>query len=218
MKTRRKIFRYFMIILTVTLILSTVSCAPSDQDAADETTPIDNESNTINDNVTTPDETTKPKPATTTPAETTEKIMTKMENTVTEFFSKYRSRDKDSVCIVIDNYVDSCDLFDAMQTVKPGYSGILRLQGNMVRHSEEYFKTHYIIAILHMDSSGSCTHRLSAEIKDDNININIISHLPAVSTNDIGGFINIVEIEGKYNNERINYSFTREMADSYSEW
>lgn len=152
------------------------------------------------------------------PSGTSDVDMTsEIRNTIENFFS---DNEYESAYIIVDNYADLCEVYECAN-IKPASSSIISIQGNAHDanikniYSEDYFKSGYVIAVLTKDSSGSWSFECSATKNGDKVIVKLVGTIPGVSTNDIGGFLYLVSIDGVYANESVILEKTYNTRESH---
>lgn len=207
MKRRAKVFRVLITILIMVLFFQGCNKLPLINNGSDiSSDEMQNSSEIPYSSDTSDDETS-----------TTSEII----NIIDIYFSDKPSEVYKTPYIVIESYADLCVIYEYAQEYagkRPKESYVLHIQGNVKEarinnlYPEEYFMSRYIIAALKKTESGSYTFECSAVKNDGEIIVNLHGTLPAVSSDDIGGYIYLVPVDGAYADESVKIveTFTKE--------
>ncbi len=119
---------------------------------------------------------------------------------------------------IIDNYWDLEDIYDfaKIDWVQKGYGfcGNVRDAEASNLYSPEYFETGYIIAFAYIGSSGSFEFECEAVKSADGIAVNANCIEPLIQTTDIGAYVYLIAVEGKYADEKVTVNVTHTVIES----
>lgn len=133
------------------------------------------------------------------------------------FASEYDSKNKNHVMVIedLETLNKVCAIADpAPNTSKYLFKGNVKDNNYISTYTKEYFETGYLIAFYKLDSWGNLDHQLSATKKGNTIDLQIKIIEPPIRTADIGAYIYIIAVEGKYNGEEIKTIITKEELRS----
>ena len=114
--------------------------------------------------------------------------------------------------IIIESYGDLMELYRCASRKPDEYHGYpLYIQGNWkdaTQYNEQYFENGYIVAAMTTTSSGSIYFEHGAEKQNDKIVVNLDGTCPNPASCDIGGYLFLVSMEGKYAGETVEINET----------
>lgn len=114
--------------------------------------------------------------------------------------------------IIIESYEEYIGLRDfASQDTDQYFSDHRVIQGNLrtTEYNEQFFENGYLVAAMTKTSSGSYTFEHSAEKKEGKITVKLDGTCPNPSTDDLGGYLFIIPMEGRYAGETVEIDTTR---------
>ena len=116
--------------------------------------------------------------------------------------------------LIIDNPNNLKELCD-YDMKKPAFSDVFQIHGNLSDFcghiNDEFFNEHYVIALVFKSSSGSWNYEQTVEKIQNALYITTIGKIDFPCADDVGGFIIICEVDGRYGGENVLvYSTTSE--------
>ncbi len=123
-----------------------------------------------------------------------------------------------STYAIIDNYWDLKDIYDfaKLDWRQRGYGLCGNVRDAEFRnvYSPAYFETGYIIAFAYIGSSGSFEFECEAVKSADGIAVNANCIEPLIQTTDIGAYVYLIAVDGKYSGEPVTVNVTRTVIES----
>lgn len=113
--------------------------------------------------------------------------------------------------IIIESYEEYIGLHDFASLDPDQYFSDHRvIKGNWktAEYDEQFFKTGYLVAAMTKTSSGSYTFEHSAEKQKGKITVKLDGTCPNPHTTDLGGYLFLIPIEGKYAGETVEIDET----------
>ena len=143
------------------------------------------------------------------------KFETQIQFTFENYFETYsigERPEKHSPYIVIESYDGLTELYRCASLKPREYRAYhLYLQGNWKdtsQYNEQFFENNYILAVMTSTSSGSYTFECAAQKQDGKIIAKLDGTCPYASTDDIGGYLYLIPVEGKYAGETVEIDRT----------
>ena len=153
--------------------------------------------------------------------DTTEPEITEAEDisALKSFFaSDYDSQNKNHVMVIedLDTLNKVCAVAEPPKSGLPKYlfRGNIKDANYISTYTEDYFKTGYLIAVYRLDGCGNLSHELSATKNGNTIDLQLKIIEPPIRTEDIGAYVYVTAVEGKYNGEEIKINITKEELRS----
>lgn len=122
--------------------------------------------------------------------------------------------------IVVESYADLCVIYEyALEyaSKEPHIQGNVHGARHKDAYPEEYFKSGYVIAVLIKTESSSYTFECGSTKNTSGIIVNLYGNLPDPCSDELGGYIYLVPIDGSYANESVKLveTYTKETLPDF---